>query len=153
MKIRHSFEQAICILLLIASSDGPLKSHQLSEILKVSDSYLKKITRQLVVSGLITSKASKRGGFVLNRETKDISFLDIFDAIEGKENFIETTHLMDKAFDSSIKVAETENVFMEYLNNAEEQYRSKLKEITLERIIKVAHKVEKETVHVDSVLK
>ena len=37
MKIRHSFEQAICILLLIASSDGPLKSHQLSEILKVSD--------------------------------------------------------------------------------------------------------------------
>ena len=61
--------------------------------------------------------------------------------------------IRDRVFDSSIKVAETENVFMEYLNNAEEQYRSKLKEITLERIIKVAHKVEKETVHVDSVLK
>ena len=44
-----------------------------------------------------------------------------------KENFIETTHLMDKVFDSSIKVAETENVFMEYLNNAEEQYRSETK--------------------------
>ena len=96
MKIRQSFEQAICILLLISKSEGPLKSHDLSEKLHVSDSYLKKITRQLVVSGLITSKASKLGGFVLNKDPKDISFLDIFNAIEGKEHFIETTHLVEK---------------------------------------------------------
>lgn len=42
MKIRQSFEQAICILLLISKSEGPLKSHDLSEKLHVSDSYLKK---------------------------------------------------------------------------------------------------------------
>ena len=61
MKIRQSFEQAICILLLIGASDSPIKSHELSQKLGVSDSYLKKVTRQLVVSGLITSKASKLG--------------------------------------------------------------------------------------------
>ena len=55
MRIRKSFEQAICILLLIGTNDGPLKSHELSKKLDVSDSYLKKVTRQLVVAGLITS--------------------------------------------------------------------------------------------------
>ena len=64
MRIRKSFEQAICILLLIGTNDGPLKSHELSKKLDVSDSYLKKVTRQLVVAGLITSKASKLGGFI-----------------------------------------------------------------------------------------
>ena len=87
MRIRKSFEQAICILLLIGTSEGPLKSHELSKMLDVSDSYLKKVTRQLVVAGLITSKASKLGGFILNKKMNDISFLDIFEAIEGKEKF------------------------------------------------------------------
>ena len=77
MRIRKSFEQAICILLLIGTSEGPLKSHELSKKLDVSDSYLKKVTRQLVVAGLITSKASKLGGFILNKKMNDISFLDI----------------------------------------------------------------------------
>lgn len=139
MKIRQSFEQAICILLLIGTNDKPMKSHELSKILDVSDSYLKKITRQLVVSGLITSKASKKGGFILNKDLKNISFLDIFDAIEGREKFIETTHLVDKVFDPALKVKETENIIVDYLNNAELQYRSKLKEITLSQIIQAAH--------------
>ena len=104
MRIRKSFEQAICILLLIGTSEGPLKSHELSKMLDVSDSYLKKVTRQLVVAGLITSKASKLGGFILNKKMNDISFLDIFEAIEGKEKFIETTHLVDKVFDPALNI-------------------------------------------------
>ena len=72
MRIRKSFEQAICILLLIGTSEGPLKRHELSKKLVVSESYLKKVTRQLVVAGLITSKASKLGGFILNKKMNDI---------------------------------------------------------------------------------
>ncbi|MFR7592172.1 MAG: Rrf2 family transcriptional regulator [Longibaculum sp.] len=141
MKIRQSFEQAICILLLIGASESPIKSHELSQKLDVSDSYLKKVTRQLVVSGLITSKASKLGGFVLKKKLADISFFDVFEAIEGKEKFIETTHLVEKVFDPSLKVKETEDVIVDYLNKAEEQYKSKLKEITLEQIFQAAHQV------------
>lgn len=141
MKIRQSFEQAICILLLIGASESPIKSHELSEKLDVSDSYLKKVTRQLVVSGLITSRASKLGGFVLNKDLDKISFFDIFEVIEGKEKFVETTHLVEKVFDPSLRVKETEEVIVEYLNKAEEQYRSKLKEITLDQVFKAAHQV------------
>lgn len=57
MRIRKSFEQAICILLLIGTSEGPLKSHELSKKLDVSDSYLKKVTRQLSLLVFISSNA------------------------------------------------------------------------------------------------
>ena len=83
MRIRKSFEQAICILLLIGTNDGPLKSHELSKKLDVSDSYLKKVTRQLVVAGLITSKASKLGGFILNKKMNDIFKVFISMSLSG----------------------------------------------------------------------
>ncbi len=139
MKIRRSFEQAICILLVIGANDHPIKSHELSQKLDVSDSYLKKITRQLVVSHLITSKASKLGGFILNKSLSEISLYDIFEAIEGKEKFAETTHLVEKVFNSELKVEETEAFIIDYLDVAEAQYKAKLKEITLEHIYKEAH--------------
>ena len=139
MRIRKSFEQAICILLLIGTSEGPLKSHELSKMLDVSDSYLKKVTRQLVVAGLITSKASKLGGFILNKKMNDISFLDIFEAIEGKETFIETTHLVDKVFDPALNLHHTEDIIMNHLNAAEDQYKQKLKEINLGEITNYVH--------------
>ena len=128
MRIRKSFEQAICILLLIGTSEGPLKSHELSKMLDVSDSYLKKVTRQLVVAGLITSK-----------EMNDISFLDIFEAIEGKEKFIETTHLVDKVFDPALNVQHTEDIIINHLDAAENQYKQKLKEINLGEITNYVH--------------
>lgn len=139
MKVKKSFEQAICILLLIGTSDNPIKSHELSKKLAVSDSYLKKITRQLVVSGLISSKASKLGGFVLAKSIDKISLLDIFEAIEGKEPFVETTHLVDKVFDPKLKVKETEDFIVDYLNTAQKHYKEKLSEITLDNIIASAH--------------
>ena len=108
-------------------------------MLDVSDSYLKKVTRQLVVAGLITSKASKLGGFILNKKMNDISFLDIFEAIEGKEKFIETTHLVDKVFDPALNIQHTEDIIIHHLDAAENQYKQKLKEINLGEITNYVH--------------
>ena len=70
MKVKNSVEQAICLLIIIAHSNDekPLKSYNISDSLGVSDSYLKKIIRQLVVAGLITSEAGKKGGVCLSRK-------------------------------------------------------------------------------------
>lgn len=135
MKIRRSFEQAICIMLMIGASSEPLKSHELSKRLDVSDSYLKKIIRQLVVHDLITSIASKHGGFILNKKTNAITFLDIFDAIEGKEKFAQNTGLVEKIFVTKKEILQKEKIIMNYLNGAEVEYRNKLKEITIDKII------------------
>lgn len=140
MKIRQSFEQAICILLLIGVNESHIKSHELSEKLNISDSYLKKITRQLVVAGFIESRASKRGGFLLKKELNDITLFDIFEVIEGKESFVETTHLVERVFENSMRIKETEDIILDYLYKAEEQYKDKLKEITLSDIVHSAQK-------------
>lgn len=141
MKLKNSVEQAICLLIMIAHSDEktPLKSYNISKSLGVSDSYLKKIIRQLVVAGLITSEAGKKGGVSLKKSPDKITLLDIFEAIEGKEKFIETTHLVDKVFDPALNVQHTEDIIINHLDAAENQYKQKLKEINLGEITNYVH--------------
>ena len=100
MKSKKSLEQGICILLIIAHApaDQCITSEHLSRRLGVSDSYLKKITRRLVLAGLIQSNFGKKGGFTMNRTPKKISLLDIFNAIEGDEPFVNDTGLVEKVF-------------------------------------------------------
>ena len=62
--------------------------------------------------------------------------------MEGKEPFVKTTHLVDKVFDSHLKVKETEDFIVDYLNAAEWQYKEKLREITLAQIVDAAHQKE-----------
>lgn len=141
MKLKNSVEQAICLLIMIAHSDEktPLKSYNISKSLGVSDSYLKKIIRQLVVAGLITSEAGKKGGVSLKKSSDKITLLDIFEAIEGKEKFIETTHLVDKVFDPALNIQHTEDIIINHLDAAENQYKQKLKEINLGEITNYVH--------------
>lgn len=141
MKLKNSVEQAICLLIMIAHSDEktPLKSYNISKSLGVSDSYLKKIIRQLVVAGLITSEAGKKGGVSLKKSSDKITLLDIFEAIEGKEKFIETTHLVDKVFDPALNIQHTEDIIIHHLDAAENQYKQKLKEINLGEITNYVH--------------
>ena len=49
----------------------------------MSDSSLKKILRKLVVANLITSNASKDGGFQLNQSIEDITLKDVIEAISN----------------------------------------------------------------------
>ena len=133
MRIRGSLEQAICIVLLISTSSRPVKSSELSKKLNVSDSYLKKIMRQLVKAKIVSSIASKNGGFVLLKTR--ITFLDLFNAIEGQEQFAVSTSLVDRVFDSRKQVKEKEEKIMHYLHGAELEYRKKLKEITIQQIL------------------
>lgn len=121
MRIRGSFEQAICIVLLISTSEKPMKSYELSQRLMVSDSYLKKIMRQLVTHDVVTSIASKNGGFVLTRPCEAITLLDLFNAIEGEEAFAVSTALVDKVFTTQKEVHEKEEQIMAYLNQAEKE--------------------------------
>ena len=136
MKVKNSVEQAICLLIMIAHSDKntPLKSYNISKSLGVSDSYLKKIIRQLVVAGLITSEAGKNGGVSLKHSPNKISLLDIFEAIEGKEPFARATGLVERVFLNEQKEVKEQKqaMILEAFNQAEKSYKEKLKTITLQ---------------------
>lgn len=136
MKLKNSVEQAICLLIMIAHSDEktPLKSYNISKSLGVSDSYLKKIIRQLVVAGLITSEAGKKGGVSLKKSPDKITLLDIFEAIEGKEPFARATGLVERVFSNELKEVKEQKqaMILEAFNQAEKSYKEKLKKITLQ---------------------
>ena len=136
MKLKNSVEQAICLLIMIAHSDEktPLKSYNISKSLGVSDYYLKKIIRQLVVAGLITSEAGKKGGVSLKKSPDKITLLDIFEAIEGKEPFARATGLVERVFSNELKEVKEQKqaMILEAFNQAEKSYKEKLKKITLQ---------------------
>ena len=136
MKLKNSVEQAICLLIMIAHSDEktPLKSYNISKSLGVSDSYLKKIIRQLVVAGLITSEAGKKGGVSLKKSPDKITLLDIFEAIEGKEPFARATGLVERVFLNELKEVKEQKqaMILEAFNQAEKSYKEKLKKISLQ---------------------
>ena len=138
MKIKGSLEQAVCILLVIAHTKGhaPVKSYTLSERLGLSDSYLKKLMRQLVVAGLVDSEAGKKGGFVLKRAPKNISLLDVFEAIESTAPFLSTTNLVDKVFPKEKMIAhEKEQQIISVFTRAEQAYRQSLSQFTLDHVV------------------
>lgn len=138
MKIKGSLEQAVCILLVIAHTRGhaPVKSYTLSERLGLSDSYLKKIMRQLVVAGLVDSEAGKNGGFVLKKAPKNISLLDVFEAIESTAPFLSTTNLVDKVFPKEKTLAhEKEQQIVSVFTRAEQAYRHSLSQFTLDHVV------------------
>ena len=74
----------VTLILSLEKDHRPLRSTELSTILSVSDSYLKKILRKLVLAGIVLSCAGKDGGFKLARSIEEISIYDIYSALEGE---------------------------------------------------------------------
>ena len=56
----------------------------LAEELNASQAHLAKVFQKLSKAGLVTSVRGPAGGFILNRPADEISFLDIYEIIEGK---------------------------------------------------------------------
>jgi len=136
MKITSGVEQAICILLMLASQkDGlPIKSVTLSTRLQVSESYLKKVLRKLVVRGLINSNASKTGGFTLAKSDESITLLDVFETIEGSDPFFVPSGLVEKVFLMPKTIEKNKNEVISILSEAETLYKNRLKKCTLRQL-------------------
>jgi len=104
MKIKGSVEQGVYVLLMLAVQKDhlPLKSQLLSQRLEVSDSYLKKILRKLVVAGLVSSNVSKDGGFTLGRQINEITMLAVCQAVDDSMSLqLPTLNLAERVFPGS----------------------------------------------------
>ncbi|RPA59128.1 Rrf2 family transcriptional regulator [Aerococcus agrisoli] len=137
MKMKSGVEQALCIMIMLATQidHRPLKSTILSRRLDVSDSYLKKIMRSLVVSGLVHSIAGKDGGFVLKKSPKDMTMLHIYEAIEGEESFVRPTNLAEKVFIHADKIKNKKREVLDVFFDAEQQFKQRLQKYTLESLL------------------
>ncbi len=58
--------------------------NEISEEYKIPRSFLAKILQKLVKAKIVRSYRGVKGGFSLARQARDISMLDVLEAIEGK---------------------------------------------------------------------
>ena len=95
MIINKCVEQGIYVILILAAEKDhrPLNSQELSSILLVSESYLKKIFRKLVLAGLVVSNPGKDGGFQIGKDFEKITLYDVYAALEGEQCDIKMTGL------------------------------------------------------------
>lgn len=118
MKFSKSMKQAICIMVLLATqtADKSLKSQDISERLQMSQAYLKKIMRKLVVAGLIKSVSGNNGGYMIAKSIDEMTLYDIYYAVCGPiQTFSDEDDMLLQAFSGGMHAKDglqaLENVF------------------------------------------
>ena len=71
-------------MILVARSDKLVNVNQIAELTSSSRHHVAKVFQRLVKENFITSNRGPSGGFSLKVKASEVSFLDIYEAIEGK---------------------------------------------------------------------
>ena len=133
MRINQSVEQGIYVVLMLALQEGqaPVKSSDLGTMLEVSDSYLKKTLRKMVVGGIITSSASKDGGFSLAKPIEQITVYDVYHAVDGGGIGISLSGIAHHIFVDDEKLEKDEQLVLSTFEKATSSYEEELKKLHL----------------------
>ncbi len=84
MLLTRASEYALLALDIIRKSDKPIGAEQLSKELSIPKSFLAKILQGLAKEEILESKKGAHGGFILIKESSEISIATIIIAAEGK---------------------------------------------------------------------
>lgn len=137
MKISSTFEQGIYVVIILAleKDHAPVKSKVMSELLQVSDSYLKKILGKMSRNGLVISSASKQGGYQLSRGAEDISIRDIYEALELDQDTFESSHFAEKLFPDKKHVRSSEKMIEDTINRGLNKFYDELDKMKVADIL------------------
>ena len=86
MQISMAGKYAIRAMMYLASlpNNNIIQIGDLSGKWEIPEKYLRKIIPQLAKAGIINTRRGMGGGIVMARPSKEISFLDVVEAVEGK---------------------------------------------------------------------
>ena len=104
MKISKSASYALIASGYIAENqqDGLVSAIRISKEYGISLEYLLKIMQQLVRANVLKSKRGPRGGFSLAHDPKDISMLQVIEAIDGP--LIRPLHMAEQTYDADFGI-------------------------------------------------
>ncbi len=84
MQITRQADYAVrAVLHLAQHNDQRTATSSIAEEQKIPPSFLAKIISQLSIAGLLHTSRGARGGVMLAREPKDITLLEVIEAIDG----------------------------------------------------------------------
>ncbi|MFC4651788.1 Rrf2 family transcriptional regulator [Lactococcus nasutitermitis] len=135
MKLSSGWEQSVYVLLILARfpDNRAMNSIMLADRLGVSQSYLKKIIKLLVNEGILSSTTGKNGGFSLAKPLSDITFYDVFLAVEGRGKIFQSQQLLKNFLGSEGDKAQ-KCAITDALDTIENTLVSTLSAITLEKV-------------------
>lgn len=84
MKITSETDYAIRIICLLTLRNEKVDSATISENTGVPIRFAHKILRTLIGANIVKSIKGVKGGYMLSKEPKDISLLDVIETIDGK---------------------------------------------------------------------
>ena len=84
MQITRQADYAVrAVLYLARSGEQRVATNMIAEEQRIPPSFLAKIVSQLSIAGLLHTSRGARGGVMLAREAKEISLLEVIEAIDG----------------------------------------------------------------------
>jgi Rrf2 family protein len=85
MRLSHSVAYAVQAALQLAGNERqtPISCGKLAETGHMPERFLLQVLRSLAKQGILQSVRGGTGGFCLSRDPKDISLLDLIEAVEG----------------------------------------------------------------------
>ena len=117
----------------------PVSSIEISNVIGINSSKLRKILSMLVKNGIVESNSGTLGGFKLKKNPAEIHLQEIYCAIEDRKAF----HL-DVRKDAIKKNSLPDKLnfyFIDLFSDVQVEIEEKMKKITLESIIKkINHK-------------
>lgn len=138
MKLTNATEQALAIMAILATQDEdvPASSQAIYQKLSVSQSYVKKLLRKLVVSKLIEGVSGNNGGFYIERNLNEISLLDIVEAIEGPLHSFPHVGVLERAFFDFNEIAQNGNEkITEVFTQADVAWDEELRKVTIQAVL------------------
>ena len=103
--------------------------------MQVSDSYLKKILRKLVLAELITSNASKDGGFQLKKSLKQITLYDVYNAIETDIITFDVSDLAEHVFNDDEHTKQSKKKVIDTIDLGIKAFNSQLASVNLSELL------------------
>lgn len=118
-------------------SGQALKSSELSNRMGVSRNYLQKIGKKLGNAGLVSSEATKYGGYTLTKSVDEITLLDLYTAVEANDSFLSGVDfsILHRMFLTKEIVTERGMVLRNILSLAEQEFKNILAAHTIGEIV------------------
>lgn len=128
MIVNRSIEHGVLVVLMLALQEGhrPVSGSALSAALGVSDSYLKKTLRKLVVANVVSSSATREGGFSLARPADEITLGDVYRALDGDTIEFRSASLAYTLFPDQEHTAESSEHLTSALSEAHDAFLATL---------------------------
>jgi len=125
MRADSRLSRVLHVLLHMSASSDPMTSEQIAQIIKTNSAVIRRTMAGLRKAGYVSSEKGHHGGWTLSCDLKNVTLLDIFEAVGTKQIFAigldqqDPNCAVEKAVNEAIRGAmhEAESILLSCFGN------------------------------------